>query len=159
MHLDRVIAVRNNKSVYRNGDECIKVFNAGYSKADVLGEAYTQAIVKELGIMAPSILEVGVVDGKWAIVSEFIKGKTLLRLISEDPKKKRELTELFVDIQLSLHEKSCERLHKQKDRMLQAISAANVSDAVVSDLVAKIFKMNQCSHSYPSLNLILLQGS
>ena len=28
MNLDRVIAVRNNKTIYRDGDRCIKVFNA-----------------------------------------------------------------------------------------------------------------------------------
>ena len=27
MNLDRVIAVRNNKTVYRDGDKCIKVFS------------------------------------------------------------------------------------------------------------------------------------
>ena len=27
MNLDRVIAVRNTKTVYRDGDKCVKVFN------------------------------------------------------------------------------------------------------------------------------------
>ena len=27
MKLDRVIAVRNNKTIYRDGDKCVKVFN------------------------------------------------------------------------------------------------------------------------------------
>ena len=27
MKLDRIIAVRNNKTIYRDGDKCIKVFN------------------------------------------------------------------------------------------------------------------------------------
>ena len=35
MNLDRVIAVRNNKTIYRDGNRCIKVFSAEYSKADV----------------------------------------------------------------------------------------------------------------------------
>ena len=32
MKLDRVIAVRNSKAVYRDGDRCIKVFNAEYPR-------------------------------------------------------------------------------------------------------------------------------
>ncbi len=36
MNLDRIIAVRNSKTVYRDGKKCIKVFNEDYSKADVL---------------------------------------------------------------------------------------------------------------------------
>ena len=30
MKLDRVIAVRNNKTIYRDGDRVIKVFNEEY---------------------------------------------------------------------------------------------------------------------------------
>lgn len=47
MNLDRIIAVRNNKTVYRDGDRCLKVFNEGYSKADVLNEALNQARIEE----------------------------------------------------------------------------------------------------------------
>ena len=90
MKLDRVIAVRNNKTVYRDGDKCIKVFDANYSKADVLNEALNQARIEETGLNIPKVLEVTMVDGKWAIVSEYIKGKTLARLMQEEPEKKDE---------------------------------------------------------------------
>ena len=33
MKLDRVIAVRNNKTIYRDGDRCVKVFNERYCSA------------------------------------------------------------------------------------------------------------------------------
>ena len=46
MDLDRVIAVRNSKTVYRDGENCIKVFDSDYSKADVLNEALNQARVE-----------------------------------------------------------------------------------------------------------------
>ena len=36
MNLDRVIAVRNAKTIYRDGKQCVKVFNENYSKADIL---------------------------------------------------------------------------------------------------------------------------
>ena len=49
MNLDRIIAVRNNKTVYRDGDRCLKVFNEGYSKADVLNEALNQHVSKRPG--------------------------------------------------------------------------------------------------------------
>ena len=53
MNLDRIIAVRNNKTVYRDGDRCLKVFNEGYSKADVLNEALNQARIEETGLNIP----------------------------------------------------------------------------------------------------------
>ena len=47
MNLENVIAVRKNKTVYRDGDRTIKVFDANYSKADVLNEALNQARLKK----------------------------------------------------------------------------------------------------------------
>ena len=100
MNLDRVIAVRNNKTIYRDGDRCIKVFNKEYSKADVLNEALNQARIEETGLNIPKVLEVTMVDGKWAIVSEFIKGKTLAQLMAEDEERKEEYINLLVDLQI-----------------------------------------------------------
>ena len=90
MKLDKVIAVRTSKTVYRDGDKAIKVFDEGYSKADVLNEALNQARVEETGLKIPRVLEVGMENGKWAIVSEYIEGKTLARLMEENPDKKDE---------------------------------------------------------------------
>ena len=75
--LNNKIAERKNKTVYRDGDRCIKVFDKDYSKADVLNEALNQARIEETGLNIPKILEVTMIDGKWAIVTEFVEGKTL----------------------------------------------------------------------------------
>ena len=67
MNLDRVIAVRNKKTIYRDGDRCIKVFSEDYSKADVLNEALNQARIEETGLNIPRIHEVCRIDGQWVI--------------------------------------------------------------------------------------------
>ena len=87
MKLDRVIAVRTGKTVYRDGDKTIKVFDEDYKKSDVLNEALNQARVEETGLNIPKVIEVTKVDGKWAIVTEYIKGKTLAQLMEENPDK------------------------------------------------------------------------
>ena len=69
MNLNEIIAVRKNKTVYRDGDRCLKVFDSDFSKADILNEALNQARVEETGLNIPKVLEVTVIDGKWAIVS------------------------------------------------------------------------------------------
>ena len=46
MNSDKIIAVRTNKTIYRDGDKCIKVFNSDYSKADILNEALNQARIE-----------------------------------------------------------------------------------------------------------------
>ena len=91
MKFDNPIAVRATKTVYRDGDLAIKLFNEGYSKSDVLNEALNQARVEETGLLVPKVLEVGIFDGRWAIVSEYIEGKTMAQLMSEQPENKEEL--------------------------------------------------------------------
>ena len=106
MKLDRVIAVRNTKTIYRDGDQCIKLFNEGYSKADVLNEALNQARIEETGLHIPKVLAVTMIDGKWAIVSDYIPGKTLAQMMQEEPEKKDEYLELLVDLQLEVQSKT-----------------------------------------------------
>ena len=45
MNLEKIIAVRNAKTIYRDGDKCVKVFNENYSKADILNEALKNMFV------------------------------------------------------------------------------------------------------------------
>ena len=84
MNLDRIIAVRTTKTVYRYGDTCIKAFGQEYSKEDVLGEALNQARIERLGLNVPKILGVTAIEDQWAIVSEYISGKTLAQLMQEN---------------------------------------------------------------------------
>ena len=72
MNLDRVIALRNQKTLYREGDTCVKVFNEDYSKADVLNEALNQARVEETGLNIPRVLGVNMVE---TVPAEIFKAK------------------------------------------------------------------------------------
>ena len=161
MKLDRVIAVRNNKTIYRDGDRCIKVFNADYSKADVLNEALNQARIEETGLNIPKILEVSMIDGKWAIVSEFIGGKTLAQMIAEDEDKKGEYLSMFVDIQLSVHEKKCPGLNKLKDKMNRKIAQAQLDATTRYDLHTRLEGMPKhtkvCHGDFNPSNIIITE--
>ncbi|MBQ1231980.1 MAG: phosphotransferase [Clostridia bacterium] len=141
MNLDRVIAVRNNKTIYRDGDRCIKVFNAEYSKADVLNEALNQARIESTGLNIPKILEVTMIDGKWAIVYEFIKGKTLAQLMAEDPDNKEKYIEMLVDLQMTVHSKTCPLLNKLKDKMSRKIAQTDFDATTRYDLHTRLEAM------------------
>ena len=121
MNLERVIAVRNNKTVYRDGDKAIKVFDANFSKSDILNEALNQARVEEAGVRVPKVLEVSVIDGKWAIVSEYIPGKTLAQLMEENPQEKDAYLEQFVELQMDVHTHRAPLLNKLHDKMKRKI--------------------------------------
>ena len=107
MKLEKVIAVRNSKTIYRDGGLVIKVFDEGYSKADILNEALNIARVEETGLPIPALEEVTKIDGKWAIVTDYAEGKTIAQLMAENPEKKDEYLEKFVDIQIEIQSKTC----------------------------------------------------
>ncbi len=138
MKLDKIIAVRNDKTIYRDGDKCIKVFNADYSKSDVLNEALNQSRIEEIGLNIPKILEVTMIDGKWAIVSEYIKGKTLAQLIEEEPEKKGEYLNLLVELQISIHAKKSPLLNKLKDKMNRKIIMSQIDATTRYDLHTRL---------------------
>ena len=159
MKLDRVIAVRNSKTIYRDGERCIKVFHAEYSKADVLNEALNQARIEEIGLNIPKVLEVTMIDGKWAIVSEFIKGKTLAQLMEENPAKKGEYIELLVDLQMSVHAKTCPFLNKLKDKMNRRINETGLDATTRYDLHTRLEGMPKhnkvCHGDFNPSNIII----
>ena len=86
----------NSKEIYRDGDKCIKVFDTNYSKEDVLNEALNQARVENLGLNTAKLFEVKMIDGKWAIVFDYIEGKTLQQLMDENPKKTEEYLRIYL---------------------------------------------------------------
>ena len=145
MKLDKILAVRKGKTVYRDGAAAIKVFDESYSKSDILNEALNQARIEETGLNIPKILEVGTVDGKWVLVLEYIEGKTLSELMAENPDKAGEYLELFVSLQEQIHGKKAPLLTTLKDKMTRKISYAELEATVRYDLQLKLREMSGAS--------------
>ena len=159
MKLDKVIAVRNSKTVYRDGDLCIKVFDEDFSKADVLDEALNQARIEETGLNIPKVKEVMTIDGKWAIVSDYIKGKTLAQLMEEHPEKKDEYIEKLVDLQLEVNSKECPLLNKLRDKMQSKISQTQLDATTRYELHTRLNAMPKhnkvCHGDFNPSNVII----
>lgn len=159
MNLDRIIAVRTNKTVYRDGEYCVKVFDDDFSNVDVLNEALNQARVEETGLNVPKIVEVTKIDGKWAIVSEYVPGKTLARLMEENPDKKDEYLEKFVDWQIEVQSKKCPLLTKLRDKMNRKIDLTNLDESIKYELHTRLEGMPKhnklCHGDFNPSNIIV----
>ena len=159
MNLEKVIAVRNAKTIYRDKDKCIKVFNKEFSKADVLNEALNQARIEETGINISKILEVTTVEDKWAIVSEYISGKTLAQLMKEEPEKYDEYLEMFVDLQIMVQSHTCPLLNKLKEKMKRKISISELDATTRYDLHTRLEGMPShnkvCHGDFNPSNIII----
>lgn len=159
MKTDKVIAVRNTKTVYRDGDNVIKLFDEHYSKADILNEALNQARVEETGLNIPKLNEVTKVNGRWAIVMDYIAGKTLQQLMDENPDKIDEYLELFVNLQMEVHSKRAPLLNKLKDKMNRKISQADLNATIRYDLHTRLESMPKhnkvCHGDFNPSNIII----
>ncbi len=143
MKLETVIATRPNKTIYRDGDKAIKVFAEGFSKADILNEALNTARIEETGLNVNKIREVAVVDGKWAISTDFIEGTTLAELMDKNPEKFDEYLERFVDIQMDIHNKKAPMLNKLTDKMQAKISKSGLDATTRYELHTRLDGMKR----------------
>lgn len=161
MKPENIIARRTNKTIFRDGDRCVKLFDEDFSKADILNEALNQARVEETGLAIPKIQEVTVVEGKWAIVTEFVAGKTLAQLMAENPERQDEYLELFVDLQLKVQAQTCPQLNSLKEKMNRKISASSLDATTRYELHTRLESMPKhkkvCHGDFNPSNIIIAE--
>ncbi len=117
------IVTRPYKTVYKDGDRIVKVFEKEHGKANIFNEALCHARVEESGLAIPEVLEVSKIDDKWALSIRYVEGDTLEALMKKNPDNLKEYLEQFVDLQLSMHAKKAPRLTLQKDKFTRKINS------------------------------------
>jgi len=159
MELTNVIAARANKTIYRDGDTVVKVFEKGYSKANVLNEALNHARVEETGLHVPKLLGAGTIGEQWYLMTEFIPGKTLAALMAENPEKLDEYLALFVGLQLTMHQQICPLLPRLRDKMDRKIIQTELPTATKYDLHTRLESMPRhnklCHGDFNPTNIII----
>ncbi len=165
MNIDKnnIIATRQNKVLYRDKDTAVKVFDESYSKASVLNEALNQARVEETGLNIPKMLEVMLVDGKWAFRAEYIDGVSLAELMEKYPEREDEYLEMFVDLQLEMHSKKSPLLRKLKDKMMSKINESSLDATTRYELHTRLDGMPKhdklCHGDFNPSNVIIENGT
>ena len=160
-NLDNPIAERKTKTVYKDSDKTIKLFVENYSKADILNEALNQARVEEgTALNVPKLLEVTKIDGRWGLVSEYIEGIPLNKLMEEHPEKEEEYLNLFVDTQMKILSNSVPLLNRIKDKFRRKLSnAINIDENTRYELMQRLEGMKNhtklCHGDFNPSNVII----
>lgn len=160
MKLDNIIYETKGKKIYRDGNLAIKVFDENFSKSAVLNEALNQARIEEIGtIKMPKIHEVTKVEGKWAIVIDYIEGRTLAELMEENPDKTDEFLEKFVDIQMDILSNRSPLLTDLRDKMQRKISSTSLDATTRFELHNRVNSMKKhnkvCHGDFVPSNVII----
>ena len=159
MQIDKILAERKNKKIYKSGNFVVKEFDKDFSKSDILNEALNQARVEETGLRIPQLEEVKKIDGKWSIVVDYIEGKTLAEIIENDRENLEKYMEKFVDIQMEIHSKRSPLLNKLKDKMNRKISETNLDATTRYELHTRLEGMPKhtkvCHGDFNPSNIII----
>ena len=97
--------------------------------------------MEETGLPIPKILEVSKIEGKWAITSEYIAGKTMAQIMAEEPDRLEQLMDRFVDIQIAIQSKRAPLLNKLKDKMARKISESDLDATARYELHTRLASM------------------
>ncbi|MDR1388511.1 MAG: phosphotransferase [Treponema sp.] len=161
MNLEKTIAVRPTKTLYLDGDKVIKLMGKEHSASDVLSEAFNQVCAAESGIKVPALYEVTQVDGKWAIVMEYIRGKTLADSMKAGPARFDEYLNRFVDIQLYMHGHSAPRLPLHTEKMHRKIRQSGLDATVRYELHTRLDSLPKhtklCHGDFNPSNIIITE--
>jgi len=159
MRLDRIIAVRSRKTVFRDGDFTAKVFDADYSKVRILDEAQNLAKIETTGLKVPELIGVVQIDGKWSIVSRYIPGKSLSRLMKENPGESDAYLDRMARLQLQIHAMECPLLTPLTDVLLKKLRQARLEPAETAALLARLERLEKkariCHGDFCPSNIIL----
>lgn len=138
---DCIIAKRADKIIYRNGDATVKLFDANYSKSNVLNEAINQSRVEETGLNIPKIREVTLINGKWAIVMDYIEGTTLEVLMKTHPENYSYYLDFFINIQRDIHSRKHHLLTKFIDKVTYKIMNSQLDASTRYDYAVRLADM------------------
>ncbi len=159
MNFEETIVQRDTKTVYKDNGRTIKLFVENYSKSDILNEALNHARIEETGLNVPKLLEVTKIDNRWAIIYEYIEGKTLEQLISEHPEKEEEYMKLFVDIQKEILSKRAPLLNRLKEKLKSRIELTGIGDNEKYELFTRLEGMPKhykiCHGDFNPSNIII----
>jgi len=157
--LDKVITVRTAKTIYRDGDKVIKLLNEEYSAPNVLSEALNLAAVGETKLKVPKLVEVTKINGKWAIVWEYVEGTPLDRLMEKNKGKTQEYLERFVDIQIDMHNYSASWLPLLAEKMERKIKASVLDATCRYELLGRLTGMPKdtklCHGDFNPSNIVI----
>lgn len=107
--------------VYLFDNKAVKIFKPEYIQANARYEADIQDRVHKSGLPVPEIYEVTEVNGRTAIIMEYIKGNTIGNIMFEDMENAYKYLDISVDLQIKVHNANTDGFPCQKDKLTNNI--------------------------------------
>lgn len=159
MELGKPIAVGNTAKVYLVDGKVVKIFNDYFPDGEAEYEANKQRYAYSCGLKVPMIYDVTRIDGRQAILMEYVCGETLGEKINKNRSKTEQYMNLSVDIQLSIHKCKAEKLESMDKRLYNGLIRAKQLDErqknILLERMQKIeYEKRLCHGDYHCFNVI-----
>jgi len=100
----QVVGYGSQATVYAKGEYAVKLYREGYPKVNVFSEAYVMANLERENFPSPKVYEVLLVDGRYGLRMERVKGKMMSEYLA-DPAKAKETMDALIDLQCRLQKR------------------------------------------------------
>ncbi|TYS67444.1 phosphotransferase [Sutcliffiella horikoshii] len=159
MNLGEPIASGSTANIYLYKNKIIKIFKDHLPDTEPEYEAHKQRVAFESGLKVPKILEVKKVNGKPAIYMEYVEGKTLGKLVTENMDQVESFLEMSVDIQMEIHTVLAVSLESMRTKLQRQIKAVEgLDEQVKMSMLKKLESMTVenklCHGDFHLYNLI-----
>ncbi len=163
MDLGTPIATGNTAKIYLIENKIIKLFNNELPNTEAYYEANKQKFVYSCGLFVPEIFDVTEIDGKQAIIMEYIKGKTIGDLLFDNLEKSEYYMGISIDIQQKIHTIVADSLEPMSQKLRRQIeSVPHLDNRHKSNLIYKLDSMTYenrlCHGDFHLFNLIMSDG-
>ncbi|MFG6113683.1 aminoglycoside phosphotransferase family protein [Halobacillus sp. MO56] len=160
MNLGTPIATGNTAQIYLYENKIVKVFEGSHPDTASSYEANKQKLAYSCGLPVPKIFELTTVEGKQAIIMEFIKGKTLGDMLAENKDNAEYYMNLSIDIQQSIHTIAPDTLEPMAAKLSRQIETANQLDkrqkhSLLQQLDMMTYENRLCHGDFHLFNLIM----
>ena len=160
MIIGNPIAFGNTAEIYLHENKIVKVFKDYLPHTESTYEANKQRFAYSWGLSVPKVLDVTKIDGKQAIVMEYIEGKTIGELFFANMDQAEYYLDLSIDIQREIHQIHAESFEPMSRKLRRQLEAAPYLGIIQkAELLRKLDSMTYenrlCHGDFHLLNLIM----
>lgn len=160
MNLGNPIAAGNTAKIYLCENKIFKIFNDHLPDAESVYEADKQKYAYSCGLPVPKVLDVTRIDGKQAIIMEYIRGRTLGDLLKANREQAECYMDTFIDVQQKIHGVTADGFEPMSEKLRRQIhSAFHLNERHKSGLLQKLdamtFENRLCHGDFHPFNLIV----
>ena len=160
MKLGDPIAIGNTAKIYLYDNKVVKIFNDYLPDTEALYEANKQKFAYSCGLSVPKVLDVTMIDGKQAIIMEYINGKTLGDLLFENMKKAEYYMSISIEVQQKIHLIRTNSLEPMTEKLCRQIKSVDNLDErqklyLIQKLESMTFEKRLCHGDFHLFNLIM----